>query len=136
MPASGKPIGKRRTGQRDTILSVLVTAKGPLTAKEILSRAQRRRPRLGRATVYRTIQLLLVHKRIRSITLPDGSTRYEPTDRGHHCFFRCEQCGTVYVLEVCLVSLPAGSMLPDGCRVTGHELMLFGTCGHCMTDTP
>lgn len=135
MPTSGNPIGKRRTSQRDAILSVITSARGPLTAKEILDRAQRRRPRLGRATVYRTIQLLMDKQRIRVVTLPDGSARYEPTDRGHHCFFRCQQCGSVYVLDGCLVSVPNGTTLPNGCRVAGHELVLFGICARCTPES-
>lgn len=124
-------LGKRRTAQRDAILRVIRTAAGPLTVKEIHQRARRSRRSLGRATVYRTVRLLLESDRIRVITLPDGDTRYETADLGHHCHFHCRACKRVYDLDACMVSIPNGTTLPEGFRVEGHELTLRGTCPSC-----
>lgn len=106
-------------------------SQGPLTVDEILSRARRSSRGLGIATVYRTVKLLLEAKQIKTVTLPDGQTRYESADLGHHHHFRCTACGKVYDLDVCPMSLRGLDQLPSGFRVQGHELTLFGVCPAC-----
>lgn len=124
-------LGQRRTGQREAIHKVIREAQGPLTVDEILGRARRSSRGLGIATVYRTVKLLLDADEIKTVTLPDGQTRYEAADLGHHHHFRCRGCGKVYDLDVCPMSLRGLDELPKGFRVDGHELTLFGLCPSC-----
>lgn len=125
--------GQRRTSQRDAIVRAIRDAQGPLTVEEILDRARRRVRGLGVATVYRTVKLLLESRQIQSVTLPDGQTRYESADLGHHHHFRCRVCEKVYDLDICPVALDGLDNVPDGYVVEGHELTLFGTCPKCST---
>src|SRR5690606_18274023 len=97
---SDTALGQRRTSQRDAITRVIREAPGPLTVDEIHARAKRRVRGLGIATVYRAVKLLLESGDIAAVTLPDGQTRYEAGDLGHHHHFRCRACGKVYDLDV------------------------------------
>jgi len=124
-------VGQRQTTQRRAILKVIRGARGPLTIERIHKQAKRGNRNLGIATVYRTVKLLLQSRQIKPITLPDGETRYEPTDLGHHCYFFCGDCGQVYDLNMCAVSIPDGTTLPEGYRVDGHSLTLHGSCPKC-----
>jgi Fur family transcriptional regulator, ferric uptake regulator len=123
-------LGHRQTRQRDTILSVIREAAGPLTVAEILERGQGEVPGLGIATVYRTVKLLQEVGMVQHVILPTGEIRFEPVDRGHHHHFQCRLCATVFDLDTCPVDIPRGS-LPPGFRIEGHELTLFGTCPSC-----
>ncbi len=124
-------LGQRRTSQRDAIARVIRDSQGPLTVDEIHGRARRSARGLGIATVYRTVKLMLEGQEIAAVTLPDGQTRYEAADLGHHHHFRCDGCGKVYDLDVCPLTLGGTEKLPTGFVVDGHELTLFGTCPDC-----
>jgi Fur family ferric uptake transcriptional regulator len=124
-------VGQRQTAQRQAILKVIREARGPLTVEHIHKRARRTTGNLGIATVYRTVKLLLEGRQIKPITLPDGETRYEPADLGHHCYFYCRTCKEVYDLPICAVAIPNGSTLPGDYNVEGHDLTLHGTCPAC-----
>jgi Fur family ferric uptake transcriptional regulator len=127
----GTRVGQRQTAQRQAILKVIGDARGPLTVEEIHKRARRTMRNLGIATVYRTVKLLLEGRRLKAITLPDGDTRYESADLGHHCYFFCHTCRQVYDLPMCAVSVANGATLPGGFSVEGHSLTLHGTCPTC-----
>jgi len=60
-------VGKRQTRRRETILSVIHAAQGPLTVGEIHARARRRSRGMGIATVYRTVKLLLEDTEIQTV---------------------------------------------------------------------
>ena len=131
VPMDSTAVGQRQTTQRRAILKVIREARGPLTVERIHKQAKRANRNLGIATVSRTVKLLLQSRQIKPITLPDGETRYEPTDLGHHCYFYCRQCKQVYDLPMCAVSVSDGATLPEGYRVDGHSLTLHGSCPKC-----
>ncbi len=126
--SAGSP---RNTQQREAIERVIREADGPLTVEQILELAGGAVRGLGIATVYRTIKLLIESEQIQAVILPDGQSRYEPTDRGHHHHFRCRRCHQVYDLDVCPVTLNAEAPLPEGFVVEDHELTLYGVCPAC-----
>lgn len=126
-----RPLGKRRTQQREAILETIRTATGPMTVDEIHDAAQRDVAHLGIATVYRTIKLLLDAGEIHSVTLPDGQPRYEAADLGHHHHFRCRRCEQVFDLDHCPITLPNDAELPGGFRVEQHEITFYGLCPKC-----
>ena len=61
----------RTTRQREVIAQVIEQAEGPLGIPEIHARAQQLLPRLGIATVYRTLKLLSEQHQIHAIAV-DG----------------------------------------------------------------
>lgn len=126
-----KPLGQRRTRQREVIAGVIRDARGPLTVPEILERAQTALPALGIATVYRTLKLLQEAEQVETVILPTGETRYESADLGHHHHFHCRGCDQVYDLSTCPVRVPDDRELGRGFLVERHELTLYGLCPAC-----
>ena len=124
-------LGQRHTRQRDAILQTITEAKGPVSIQQILARAQATLGSLGIATVYRTLNLLLESKRIKTVILPDGQTCYERSGLGHHDHFQCRRCKNVYDLEVCPLHLATGTIIPGGFMVEDHEMTLYGLCPAC-----
>lgn len=129
---SAIPLGQRHTRQRDAILQVITDAQGPVSIPQILKRAKGELGSLGIATVYRTLNLLLEGKRIRTVILPDGRTCYERAGMGHHDHFQCRRCKNVYDLEVCPLHLAPGTIIPGGYVVEDHEMTLYGVCPGCV----
>jgi Fur family transcriptional regulator, ferric uptake regulator len=120
----------RQTRQRDVIVQVLKQAEGPLSAPDLLARAQGTLPGLGAATVYRTLKLLQEQGEAHAVHL-DGEPLYESSGRGHHHHFSCNSCGRVFSLASCPVALPSGTVYPGGFVVEGHEVTLYGRCPAC-----
>ena len=126
--------GQRHTRQREAIFETIREAEGPLSVPEILERCRTRVPRLGLATVYRTIGLLRDAGEITEVRLPGEEARFEPGRLGHHHHFQCRSCTKVYELETCPVMLPASTTLPGGFRVEDHHLTLYGLCPDCQVS--
>ena len=124
-------LGERQTRQRDMVFDTIVRAAGPLTVRQIHERAGREVDSLGIATVYRTLKLLTEAGQLRTVLMPDGETRYEPADRGHHHHFHCRVCDEVFDLDVCPVTIPRKSNFAGGYRVEHHEVTLHGVCPSC-----
>jgi Fur family ferric uptake transcriptional regulator len=112
-------------------MAVIEAAQGPLTIGDIHLRAAQRLPRLGVATVYRTVKLLLEASEIHAVVLPDGQARYESARLDHHHHFRCNGCQLIFDLPGCMMPIPDGTALPNGFVVEGHEITLFGRCPNC-----
>ena len=128
-------LGQRSTQQRQVIHQIIRNAAGPLTVPQIHEFATDDLPKMGIATVYRTIKLLLEANQIKTVILPDGQNRYESADLKHHDHFRCRQCERVFDLDMCAVSVPNGTTLPEGFEVEDHELTLYGRCPDCSKST-
>lgn len=120
---------QRDTAQRRAIRRVLEEAGRPLGALEVLESSKRFAPRLGIATVYRTIKSLASEGAVSSVDLPGEPPRYEASGKGHHHHFLCDACGKVFELGGCLGGLKG--LLPRGFKMSSHELLLHGRCGGC-----
>ncbi|MCB0076378.1 MAG: transcriptional repressor [Anaerolineales bacterium] len=124
--------GHRLTEPRQALIEVLVGSEQHLDHAEILARAQQRIPQLGRATVYRTLELLTGLGLIHATYLGDGRQRFCVPSGGHHHHLICNHCGTVTDLDHCL--------LDDGLErfaqqhdftVESHLVELYGICHDC-----
>lgn len=124
-------VGVRKTNQRETIYEVIKNSKGPLSPTELLEKSNEVNESVGIATIYRTIKLLIDAGEIIQVTLPDGQNRYELAKLDHHHHFKCRICSSIYDLDHCPLSIPDQISLPDGFKLEGHEITLFGICSKC-----
>ena len=93
--------GLRRTGQRDTIVKAAFSKDEHFTADELFDRARKLDSETSRATVYRTLSLLVEAELLREIDLGDNQTTYDPTflDKPSHNHLVCIDCGRVVEFE-------------------------------------
>ena len=121
----------RTTPQRQAIRDALESAGRPLSPNELLELAQGQVPKLGMATVYRTLSLLVDEGEAVAVDLPGEPPRYEHRSAAehHHHHFRCDTCDKVFDVEGCPGNM--GSMLPPGFTLRAHHITLFGTCDAC-----
>lgn len=120
---------QRDTAQRRAIRRALRESGRPLGALEVLESSRRHAPKLGLATVYRTLKALGAEGEVATVELPGAAPRYEAAGKGHHHHFLCGGCGKVFELDGCLGSLKG--LLPRGFRMSSHELLLHGRCRGC-----
>ena len=96
-----KKRGLRRTGQRDLIVEAVFSSEDHFTAEELWNRARKLDPKASRATVYRTLQLLLESGLLVEIDLGRDVKHYDPhfIDHPHHNHLICVDCDKVVEFE-------------------------------------
>jgi len=122
--------GFRSGGARRQVLELLGGEGCALTALEI----DRRLPRVGRASVYRTLELLEELGLVQKVDLGGEAAGYERIEPGghHHHHMVCERCGRVVTfedepLERAIVALERRRDF----NVSSHEVTLRGKCASC-----
>jgi Fe2+ or Zn2+ uptake regulation protein len=120
----------RLTPQRRAVLDLIADREGSFTAVDLFQEARRRKPRLGLATVYRTVELLRRTGSVRAL-VGDARPAYVRCDPGHHHHLVCLSCGGVEETELCGAPSSAELRRRYGFRAEGHELDIYGTCALC-----
>ncbi len=93
--------GLRRTEQRESIIASVFSKDEHFTAEELFDRVRKSSSEISRATVYRTLALLLEADLLREIDLGDNQTTYDPNfhDKPSHNHLVCIDCGRVVEFE-------------------------------------
>jgi Fur family ferric uptake transcriptional regulator len=124
------PARTRLTPQRRSLLDLIAETDGSFTAVDLFQQARRRKPKLGLATVYRTIELLRRTGSVRPL-VGDARPAYVRCDPGHHHHLVCLSCGAVEETELCGAPSPSQLRRRYGFTAEGHELDIYGTCARC-----
>ncbi len=127
--------GYKITPPRLAVLEVIEQEGEHLNPNEILEQAKAIHPALGRATVYRTLELLTQLGIVRPIYVGESGPTYIRADGDHHHLV-CAQCGRVVDFDQCM----ADTMTQDlserfGFRITSHLLEFYGVCADCQSET-
>jgi len=117
------------TRQHEAIADVLKEAGRPLTREEILRLGRLKLPKLGSATVDRTIRRMSEAFELIGVEFPGQSRRYELPAEYEHPHFVCRICDRVFDLPI-KMQLPR-IKAPRGFSITGGEVIYSGTCPDC-----
>jgi Fur family ferric uptake transcriptional regulator len=124
--------GHRLTGPRRAILEHILRYRVPFTAEELVADLQKAQIQAGRATVYRTLELLLHHQWLSLVHRPEGEHGYVVAEPGHQHHLVCRSCGAVTAFQGCEIeSLLGGLAERLNFRIEGHWLEAFGVCRVC-----
>jgi Fur family ferric uptake transcriptional regulator len=125
--------GRRVTGPRLALVALIDEQDGHFTAAELMDQARGRRIRVGRATVFRTLDLLTEIEALERLDLPSGEHAYvacEPEQHHHHVV--CRRCGrSAEVADSGLQSVVQKIGRKSGYRIDSHRLELYGLCPQC-----
>ena len=127
--------GVRLTSPRRTILDAAVRMKGHFTADELLERMRGHGASASKATVYRTLTLLVEKGLLEPREFERGSLRYEVCtgSEHHHDHMICTACGTVHeFVEAEIERLQEEAAARFGFRMLGHSHRIFGLCSRCV----
>lgn len=96
-----KQKGLRRTGQRDVIVEAAFGTEDHFTAEELWDMARKIDPATSRATLYRTLSLLVEADLLHEIDLGRDQKYYDPNflDAPNHNHLICVDCGKVVEFE-------------------------------------
>ncbi len=121
--------GYRSTAPRRAIIRILEGKQEGFTAEEIGSEL----PGVGRATIFRTIKLLMKAGIICRLNLMDGAPKYSLSSIEHHHHTICVRCGNVGEFRAATVERlihALGSDIPG--NVVGHRIELYVICDRCI----
>lgn len=128
--------GYRLTEPRRVVAELVAGRTGHFTANDLLEDAQARDMEIGRATVFRALDLFTELDVLERIDLPTGDHAYVPClPAHHHHHIVCDTCGRVTEVE----DLGLGVAIEQIERRTGwevqrHRLELFGRCPTCRSS--
>jgi Fur family transcriptional regulator, ferric uptake regulator len=126
--------GHQRGGARARIIELLARQTCALSAIEIEDALRAQGRPIGRASVYRVLELLTEHRLVERLAIDPGHARFErvEADGHHHHHLLCDRCGQLVAfddpgLERAIDRL--SSRL--GMRVEHHDVLLHGACAAC-----
>ncbi len=128
--------GHRLTEPRRTVASVLDGRAGHFTAAALLTEARTRQPGIGRATVFRALDLFMDLGIVERIDLPTGEHAYvvcQPNIHHHHVV--CSSCGrTIDIDDRGIRAITRKVAKRTGYRIEHHRVEMFGTCPTCRRE--
>jgi Fur family ferric uptake transcriptional regulator len=125
--------GLRTTDQRKLIVETFFRADNHVSIEELLAQVRAKDPRVGYATVYRTLKLLTECGVANERRFGDGLTRYElADDASHHDHLICLECGDITEFEEPQVEeLQESVARRHGFELRWHKHELYGVCPRC-----
>jgi Fur family transcriptional regulator, ferric uptake regulator len=126
--------GHKLTNARLTVLNVLESSGGHITSAEVLEQVSESDPTIGRASVFRTLDLLTSLSIIRPTYMHSSMTpTYVLLPDGHHHHIICTNCNRVIEFEDCgLSDIAAQLEARFHVKLTGHLLEFYGLCEQCL----
>ena len=125
--------GYQATPNRRLVADLVASTNGHFTAADLLERGRREQVRMGRATVFRALDLLTSLRVVERLDLPSGAHAYvvcEPDKHHHHLV--CSGCGrSEDVADGDLGALVDEIGRRHGYQIQSHRIELFGTCPVC-----
>ncbi len=122
------------TRQRLKLGELVFSTHGHFTADELVEMARKAGVRVGRVTVYRTLNLMVDAWLVEERSFERGRMRYEHTvGHGHHDHMVCVSCRRVIEFESEAIEREQQvAAARHGFAVLHHSHTLFGYCKSCV----
>ena len=125
--------GLRSTEQRRVVTEMFFVTEGHLSIEDLLEKVRVEEPRIGYATVYRTLKLLKECGLAFERHFGDGVSRYEVAwEDEHHDHLICIECEKIIEFEDdAIEALQHQVAAKHGFKLVRHKLELYGICPDC-----
>jgi Fur family ferric uptake transcriptional regulator len=124
--------GYRLTAQRRAISQLISAHEGHFSAEDLLDEARRQGLALGRATVFRSLDVLIGLGLVERLELPSGGHAFVACRPDHHHHLVCSTCGrSADIAATGLSAILRAVEARSGYRIESHRLEVYGTCPDC-----
>ena len=124
--------GHRLTTPRQAIIKLVAPRNDHFSAQEVWDEVRSQYRGIGRATVFRTLDLLAELGVLNRIHTGDSCHRYTVCETRHHHHLMCVECGKVMPLEAAGIEQQIRRMAGEaGFELLTHHLELIGRCASC-----
>lgn len=122
------------THQRNRVAAAVFGSEDHLSVDDIEGILRAGDDRIGKATIYRTLDLLVKSRLVEELDFGEGFKRYEHrlSRVPVHQHLICSECGDVEEFESREIpAIEARVAREFGFRPTRHRLEIYGICGAC-----
>ena len=125
----------RMTEPRRAVAALVADQPGHFAAADLVEAATAQELEVGRATIFRTLDVLHALGLVERIDLPTGEHAYVACEPRHHHHVVCSRCGrSEDVDDAGLRPVVRDVARRTGYRVDAHRLELFGLCPDCQVQ--
>jgi Fur family ferric uptake transcriptional regulator len=126
--------GHQRGGARERIIDLLAAQACALSAVEIEDALRAQDAPIGRASIYRVLELLVEHRLVERVEVGQAQARFEAIDPtgAHHHHLICKECGKLIAFDDPQLERAIDQVSERlGVRVEHHDVLLRGACEKC-----
>jgi Fur family ferric uptake transcriptional regulator len=125
--------GLKLTTERSALVREIFAIHYHFEADELLFKMKQKSVKISRATVYRTLELLVKSGMVRRVHLGEDHYHYEHvTGNSHHDHLICTTCGGVIEFhDEVLEQRQRDICEKKKFTPTFHNLQILGVCDHC-----
>ncbi len=124
--------GLRSTAQRRLVTDLFFDSTDHLSIEDLLAIVRKEDPKVGYATVYRTLKLLKESGLAAERHFGDGVSRYEVASDEHHDHLICTECGKIVEFEHDEIERLQDELAANhGFKLSRHVHELYGLCESC-----
>ena len=125
--------GLKLTGEREALLREIFATHYHFEADELLFRMKEKNVKISRATVYRTLELLVKSGLVRRVHLGEDHYHYEHVSKdAHHDHLVCTTCGDVIEFNDPILEQRQHEICEKNrFSPTFHNLQILGVCNSC-----
>jgi Fur family transcriptional regulator, ferric uptake regulator len=121
--------GYRLTRPRRALAELIGGREGHFTAADLLDASKAQRLGIGRATIFRALDLFADLGLLERLDLPSGDHAYVPCEPRHHHHVVCSECGaSAEVHDFGVQTVVAEVERQTGFHIDSHRLELYGRC--------
>ena len=127
-----KKRGMRHTKERTAIVREILSSQDHFDVDELFIRLKKKSG-VSKASIYRTIPLLIEAGLVTEVYLENGHMHYEHVyGRDHHCHLRCNNCRIIIEFsDSRLADIEREVADRHGFVSDGHKLVISGLCPKC-----
>jgi Fur family ferric uptake transcriptional regulator len=123
------------TEPRRVVAELVADRDSHFTANDLVEEAKRARLGVGRATVFRALELFEQLRLVERLDLPNGDHAYVVCQPAHHHHVTCTGCGrSVEVGDLGIDSIASDVEAQTGFALDSHRIELYGLCPACRTS--
>jgi Fur family transcriptional regulator, ferric uptake regulator len=125
--------GRRLTREREEIVRIIDETEGHFNPQTLYERLKAKGSKVSRASVYRTIPILVENGVITEAGKTEKHAHYEKVmGKAHHDHLRCLSCGkTMEIYSPTLEMLQEEICQREGFKGVRHTLEIMGYCREC-----
>ena len=122
------------TPERADILNSIIEADNVFEVDQLLMEMRRLGHRVSKATIYRTIKLLIEAGVVCKLSMPDGAPKYSLARAEHHHHTLCIDCGKVGEFRASTIERVLRAIGEDiSGKIVGHSIEFHIVCQSCLS---
>jgi Fur family ferric uptake transcriptional regulator len=124
--------GLRHSSSREQVAKAFFSSEDHITVEDLYEKVKKKNPKIGLATVYRTLNLLQDIGLAVRRDFDTGDAAYEPYSDDHHDHLICSSCAKIVEFyEDDIEKAQVKIAKKYGFILTDHKMELYGLCKAC-----